>query len=232
MDYKAARPPQAVDGSGNNHITGDGALSENYAFNTNRMKMKNLIVYYSFSGNNEFLARELQKALKCDIYKIVELKKRKTLTILFDLFFNRKPEIVKPDVDLSRYDHTVLIAPVWNAGIGSPLKSFIEIEKNNLKSYSFITVCSGRAGQHKKLTSQLARLTKTEPVKVTELMINDLLPPEKKDKIKYTTSYRISPEDFRYFENTMKKFIRTITDDLHPEYASRITKSDNKIKAY
>jgi len=34
--------------------------------------MQTLIAYYSYTGHNAFLARELQKRLDCDVYAIVE----------------------------------------------------------------------------------------------------------------------------------------------------------------
>ncbi len=117
--------------------------------------MKTLIVYYSFSGNNEFLARELQKRLDCDLHQIVELKPRKSIDILFDLIFKRKTKIEKSKFDLPQYDRTILIAPIWASKIATPLRSFIELEKDNFKEYSFITVCTGPDG-HIKLRASLA----------------------------------------------------------------------------
>ena len=56
--------------------------------------MKTLIAYYSFTHNNEVLAKDLQKKLNCDIHKIEEPGKRTGFTILLDLIFNRNPEIL------------------------------------------------------------------------------------------------------------------------------------------
>lgn len=120
--------------------------------------MKTLIIYYSFSGNNEFLVQELQKRLGCDIQKIVELKKRTGFTILLDLIFKRNPKIRKSDFDLKQYDRFILAAPIWDGKIATPLKSFIEQEKDNFKEYSFITVCTGPEGQDKKITDELVQL--------------------------------------------------------------------------
>lgn len=41
--------------------------------------MKTLIFHYSHSGNNEKLAFELKEKIGCDIHKINEVKKRKTI---------------------------------------------------------------------------------------------------------------------------------------------------------
>jgi flavodoxin len=172
--------------------------------------MKTLIVYYSFSGNNEFLAQELQKRLDCDIYKIVELKQRKSLDILLDLIFKRKSKIEKSKFDLQQYDRLILIAPIWASKIATPLRSFIELEKDNFKEYSFITVCTGPDGQDRKITDELIQLTQKKPKTVMELKINDLLPPERKDSVKYATPYRINQRLLLAFERETAEFLQAL----------------------
>ncbi len=172
--------------------------------------MKTLIVYYSFSGNNEFLARELQKRLDCDLHQIVELKQRKSIDILFDLIFKRKPKIEKSKFDLQQYDRTILIAPIWASKIATPLISFIELEKDNFKEYSFITVCTGPDGQDEKITDELVRLIQKAPKTVMQLKINDLLPPERKDKVKYATPYRINQRLLLAFEMEIAQFLQAL----------------------
>jgi flavodoxin len=174
--------------------------------------MKTLIIYYSFSGNNEFLARELQKRLDCDIQKIVELKKRKSLDILLDLIFKRKTKIEKSDFDLQQYDRAILIAPIWAGKIATPLRSFIDLEKDSLKEYSFITVCSGPDDQDQRITDELLQLTQKQPKTVMQLKINDLLPPERKDKVKYATPYRVNQRVLLAFEMEIVQFLQSIRE--------------------
>jgi flavodoxin len=172
--------------------------------------MKTLIVYYSFSGNNNFLAQELQKRLDCDIYKIVELKPRKSIDIFFDLIFKRKPKIEKSDFDLQQYDRAILIAPIWAGKIATPLRSFIELEQDNFKEYSFITVCTGPDGQDAKIIDELVQLIHKKSKTVMELKINDLLPLERKDKVKYATPYRINQRLLLAFEMEISQFLQAL----------------------
>jgi flavodoxin len=174
--------------------------------------MKTLIIYYSFSGNNECLAQELQKRLNCDIQKIVELKPRKSLDIMLDLIFKRKSKIEKSDFDLRQYDRSILIAPIWAGKIATPLRSFIELEQANFKEYSFITVCTGPDGQDKQITDELVRLIQKEPKVVMQLKINDLLPPERKDKIKYATPYRINQRVLLAFEPEISQLLQDLQE--------------------
>lgn len=163
--------------------------------------MKNLIVYYSFTQNNEKLANHLRESLGCDIVKIETLKRRTGFSILLDLMFNRKPAIKTVPYYLRDYDHVIFIAPIWAGKIAMPLKTFLINEKANIKSYSYVTLCGGgNAGQKTKIQRQLMEMTGKAPGKVVELWISNLLPAEKKDTIKNVTGYRINPAEFSQFD--------------------------------
>jgi len=172
--------------------------------------MKAIIVYYSHSANNEALAQDLKHRLGCDIFKIEEEKTRTGFTILLDLILRREAKLKKPNVFLSDYNTVVFIAPIWDAQIATPLKTFIKMERERIKNYAFITVCSGREGQHEKITKQLAQLTLKKPIIVTELLVNDLLPTGQKNKIQYTTPYRVKEEDFQTLKKQIQDFVNTV----------------------
>lgn len=173
--------------------------------------MKTLIVYYSHSGNNQMLVDDLQKRLQCETLKIVESKRRKNLTILLDIVFNRTPYIQPTNKELGLFDHVIFVAPIWASRLATPLKSFLIVQKNSIKRYSFITVCSGTANQKRKVEDELIRLLGNPPVIVTELWINDLLPADQKNKIKYVTPYRLQPKDFAVFSPLIEKHVATVS---------------------
>lgn len=170
--------------------------------------MKTLIAYYSFTQNNEKLAKYLQKQLNCDIVKIETTKKRNGFSILLDLMFMRKPEIKPPPYYLHDYDHVIFIAPIWAGRIAMPMKSFIINQEPNIKQYSFITLCGGSAGQKEKIQNELVATLQRPPVKLLELWVNDLLPVEKKDTIKHTSGFRIEADGFGKFESQLRDFIK------------------------
>lgn len=181
--------------------------------------MKTLIAYYSYTNNNQKLAFQLQKTLRCHLLKIEELKKRTGFTILMDLMLNRKPPVKVFPYNLKEYDHIIFVAPIWAGKIASPLKTFLLNEKSIIREYSFITLCGGGGGhsQIEKIQKELATLIEKEPLKVGELRINDLLPPKKKDTIKYTSGYRIADDEFKVFENQINNFLEGIFEhELQP----------------
>lgn len=111
---------------------------------------------------------------------------------------------------MRQYDRLILIAPIWAGKIATPLRSFIELEKDNFLEYSFITVCTGPDGQDKKITDELVRLVQKEPKTVMQLKINDLLPPERKDQVKYATPYRINQRVLLAFETEIEQFLQAL----------------------
>jgi flavodoxin len=173
------------------------------------MLMKNLIVYYSFTRNNEKLAEHLQKLLNCDIAKIETIKKRNAFSILLDLVFKRKSELKAIEFHLADYDHIIFIAPIWAGKIAMPLKSFLIDEKTSIKNYSFITICGGGNPEQKtKIEQELALTVQMRPLNVVELWVSDLLSAEKKDTIKYTSGSRIEAGDLAKFETKLREFIK------------------------
>lgn len=174
--------------------------------------MNYLIIYYSHSGNNEKLALELKERIGCDIYKISEVKKRKTISILFDFFLIRNSRLASSNISMKKYDKIILVSPIWGGRIASPMRTFIEQEKGNLENYFYITFCNGEIGQKEKIASELYSIVQRKPYEVTELWINSLLPVEKKNKVKHTFNYRISKPDIERFDKDIESLIRLVNE--------------------
>lgn len=172
--------------------------------------MQPLIVYYSNSGNNEKLAIELRDRIGCDMHEIKEKKvrkKRKNLSILFDVLRKHQSHLSPMDVDISDYGPIILLSPVWGLKIAVPMRTFIEREQAKLTDYSFITLCSGVAGQREKIMAELSAITANKPTAVAELWINNLLPEEQRNKIRYANNFRVEKEHLEKFDAEIKFFI-------------------------
>ncbi|WP_024771135.1 flavodoxin family protein [Aquimarina macrocephali] len=169
--------------------------------------MKTLIVYFSFSGNNELLAKDLTKDLEADLLQITESKKRGMFKVILDMLFNRFPKINELDILWSDYHHIVLIAPIWNYIIAHPMKTFIKKNKEHLKNYSFITLCSGRDTQKEKIAAQLKKLASYEPKVVIELETRTFITSEQESK----GAYKLTKEDVQKLkkEEAYHKFLET-----------------------
>ena len=172
--------------------------------------MKLLIVYYSFTGNNAALARKLGEMMECDILRIEEKRKRTSASFALDVIFKRRPRLKEYDVDLSAYDHIILVAPVWAGMIATPMQTFARQETGNLKRYSVIALCGGADGQKENIRAFLESTMSWKPVLVEELRVSDMLSPEDKDTIKSKIPYKVKADDLEVFNPKIEAFLRAL----------------------
>ena len=172
--------------------------------------MRTLIVYFSFTGNNAIVAKDFASDLNASVVRITEPRRRTGAKIILDMLFNRTPRIDSLKIDWSAYDHTVLIAPIWNYRIAHPLKTFLRNEKGFLGSYSFVTLCIGREHQVEKIITQLNKQVGYPPKAVLEMKINDLIPAQMQNKVKHVSNYKITEEDLTAFAEKKSQFLEAI----------------------
>jgi hypothetical protein len=169
--------------------------------------MSNLIVYYSHHGNNETLAKHLAAGIECGLQRIVEVRTRTALTILFDVFFDRLPRIQPIDKALGEYDHVILVGPVWAGRIAAPLRSFLQRYRQQLRDYSFITLCGyENAGQAAALSAELARRVGRPPRALAELRVSDLVPAAQRRNLRIINSYRVEDAELAAYQTSIDEF--------------------------
>jgi hypothetical protein len=156
------------------------------------------------------LAKVLQERMGCPIHRILEVKKRRTISILTDFYVRRHSGLEAADVRLSDYDQVVFVAPVWGRRVASPMRTFIETEKGNLSRYHFITLCSGEDGQKEKIRMELQAASGMKPEGVEELWVNSLLPEEKRNKVRHIFNYRVDREDMGRFDREIDAFLQQV----------------------
>jgi hypothetical protein len=167
--------------------------------------MKTAIICYSYSHNNLVLAGEILSRTGGTLFIIEETKSRSKFTIMFDLIFNRVPKIKDYPHLSERFDHCILIAPIWGGRIASPLRAFILKAGSRIPSYSFITVCGGAPNQKKKIVDELAGLLHKEPLMVTELSLSEYL-----GHPKGLLDFKIDKEKMKFFDAKIDEFLEEI----------------------
>lgn len=172
--------------------------------------MKTLLVYYSFTQNNQLLAKMIQMRLGCEMFKIETVRKRSTFSIFLDTLFGRRPSIRKHNLSIPDYDQFVFVSPIWMGKIASPLKTFLYEEKNKIKRYSFITICGGLPGQKEKIEAELASILKTRPVNVTDLWISEIIDNTTPKDARNISAYRVGPKEMAKFNTQIDDFCFTI----------------------
>lgn len=138
--------------------------------------MKTLIVYFSRTGSNALLAKNLSKLIPdSDTLEVKAKGNRKEFSIFLDLLFNRNPAVDYMPVDWENYSRVIICSPVWNYKVAHPMRSFLRTEKNNFSEYAFLTLCSGREEQQHKLENQLEDVLGQKPLFVHQLLRSSFL---------------------------------------------------------
>lgn len=172
--------------------------------------MKDVVIYYSFTGNNRLLALELQRRLGCDCVEVFEARPRSRVTILLDVLFDRKPGISWTPCDLARYDKALLVAPVWAGHIAAPLAAFVARHKNTLPPFAFLSLCAGVPGQPARIHDELRELTGRAPDLVEQLDVNALLPAQHRNKARFTSKYRAGAAELHAFDAGIDRFLHAL----------------------
>ncbi len=98
--------------------------------------MKILVVYYSRTGNNAYLAEKLATDLRADCERI-----RTRTNVLPFLLLGFTGGVKALTVDVSTYSHVLIVGPVWMGRLIAPLRGFIKKYRAQFKQVYFITAC-------------------------------------------------------------------------------------------
>jgi flavodoxin len=170
--------------------------------------MKNVIVYYSFTHNNEKLARLLSEKLQCEKLRIETVKPRNGFSIFLDIFFKRTPTVKDLEKSLAVYDHVIFISPIWAGKIATPMKSLLQREHRMVARYSFISLCGGAPGQEEKIERELVSLLGKKPDAHVELSVRDAIALHENGRIRtIATQYRVAADGLEIYEPQLRQFI-------------------------
>lgn len=120
--------------------------------------MKIAIVFYSLSGNTKYVALKIADKLNADLVEIIPEKEYPN-SGLKKFYYGGKsavmgemPTLKKYDFNIDNYDYIILGTPVWAGTFTPPIRTFINENKENLKSKILSAfVCYSGAGATKAL---------------------------------------------------------------------------------
>jgi flavodoxin len=102
--------------------------------------MKILVLYYSFTGNNKYLANKIAKKLNADLSCIeprFNVLPFLILSSMTKISFGIKP--IKNQI--AQYDAVVVCGPIWAGQLISPVYNFIKKYKKDIQMLHFATSC-------------------------------------------------------------------------------------------
>jgi menaquinone-dependent protoporphyrinogen IX oxidase len=104
---------------------------------------KTLIIYYSRTGNSRLISQILQKELNAVVLEIKDLKDRSGALGYagagFDGFFDRHTAIEPTKADLSSYSNIVIVSPIWNWKLCTPIHTFLDNNRLDGKNVVLFT---------------------------------------------------------------------------------------------
>lgn len=123
---------------------------------------KTLIVYFSWGGNTQGIAQQIQEKTGADIFEIelVEPYSNNYSTVLDeaqrDMNQNARPELSTHVDDISQYDAILIGYPNWWATIPMPIASFLE--EYDLTGKRIVPFCSHGGGRLGQSVSDITKL--------------------------------------------------------------------------
>ena len=130
-----------------------------------------LIAYFSWSGNTESLAKEIQKETGADIFRIEPQKPYSSSyntcleESLRDLNADARPALKNMVKDLAQYDTIYLGFPTWWATLPMPVETFLE--SGNFSGKVIKPFNSHGGGRSGKAVSAIAKLCPNSQIKDT-----------------------------------------------------------------
>ena len=124
--------------------------------------MKTLVVYYSQSGNAQWMAERIAAGLSADTLRLVP-KKAYPAKGFGKYFFGggsavmkEAPELEPYETDPGKYGRIVFVTPVWAGTVTPPLRSFIQAE--DLAGRQFALAACSLGGSAEKTFAALKAL--------------------------------------------------------------------------
>lgn len=103
--------------------------------------MKTIVVYYSRTGSNKYLAEKIARSLNCDIERIVPLF-RPFFFVAISSLLKKSLHIKAIKHNIEEYDKIILCGPVLMGTLISPLRGFIRKYEKNIKQLYFACCCA------------------------------------------------------------------------------------------
>ena len=116
------------------------------------------IIYYSMSGNTEYVAKIISEKIEADLIKIVPKKAypdsgfRKFIWGGKSAVMGETPKLEEYEFDSKKYDYIIFGTPVWASSFVPPIRTFIKENKEKLNDKKFaVFVCYSGGGAEKAI---------------------------------------------------------------------------------
>jgi hypothetical protein len=136
-----------------------------------------LVVYYSRTGITERAALSIKRALSSDIERVIDPTPRGGvggyLRSVLDGTLGRLAPIEAPTRDPSQFDVVLVGTPVWNGSPSSPVRAYLERQREAFRNVAFFCTCSGRGAD--TALWEMSRTSRLAPIATLVLRDDEIL---------------------------------------------------------
>jgi flavodoxin len=180
--------------------------------------MKVLVVYYSKSGNNAYLAQKIAKSIKADIEKITPVINAFPVVMLLSML-KAGTGIRKIRKDITQYDKVIVCGPIWAGFLCSALLDFIKKYKPVIKQMYFATSCGSDETQkdskfgYERVFKQVKDAAGEKCVHCEAFPVTYVLPEDKRKDEGAALKIKLSDENFsRELIDRLKRFVSIVEE--------------------
>lgn len=175
--------------------------------------MKNtIVVFYSRTGSNRYLAQKISESLEC---KMVAIKPRINSHLLFLMGIN--PGIEKLPVSLTIFDRVILCGPIWIGKFVTPLKAFVKKHGKDINELVFATCCGSsdeikdKKYGHGLVFNEIKATLQDKCIHCEAFPIPLVLPEDKKKDDQAVMNTRLSNANFKgEIEERFERFVERL----------------------
>ena len=123
--------------------------------------MSKAIVYYSMSGNTDYVANYISNKIEADLIKIEPKKEYPNKGIKKFIWGGKSavmgetPELEQYEFDSDKYDYIIFGTPVWASSFTPPIRTFIKENKEKLNGKKISVFVSYSGGGADKAIEKL-----------------------------------------------------------------------------
>ena len=153
------------------------------------MNGKNLILYYSLTGNTKAGCEALQRELGADIMEIKDLRKRSGKWGFFKTaiasLVGKHTKIEPEKVDLAGYNNIILGSPIWTGKLSMAIRTVIDRNRFNGKKVIIYTTTNVlEKEKYKEKSRNLVRKAGGDVVGYYQILAKEEVDGKKKDRTK------------------------------------------------
>lgn len=139
-------------------------------------KERVLVVYYSRTGRTRQVAETLCTLIPCDIEEIIDTTNRSGVSGFLrssvDASLDTPARIQAIEKTPADYDLVIVGTPVWNSGVATPIRAYLQQVKGLLRNVAFF--CTYEEHRGESAFEQMTQLSAKTPIAILAITLQEV----------------------------------------------------------